>query len=134
MIEGVSDMKKYPLLIFLIVSLMSCGCSVRKVVSLKRWQTLQTLKAGDGRAKILRVLGTPEQELWDGDARRDLYTVNRGRLIPAYGRAGIYGLLDVGTLGLFELVANPLEDFIQTPVSVLIEYDAQNEVRKIQWD
>lgn len=51
---------------------------------------------------------------------------------PSIGRAAVYGLLDIATLGIAEVATTPIEALQGNKHLVTVTYDAQNRVRRVQ--
>jgi len=114
------------LLLFVSMTFLT-GCAARKAASVRRWHNLRGIENGKDRPLVLKKLGDPVQAATP-DQREDVFELNRGNLAFAYARVVAHSLLDMGTLGLWELLATPFEEWMEQPREVTVEYDSNDKV------
>lgn len=107
------------------------GCSVRMAASGKPKPLLNQVRTGQTRSQVIQMLGEPQTVNYDGGIREDIFYLQRGYPAWRYTRAVLYTFLDAGTIGLWELIGTPLEEFIQSKNVVTIEYDLNDEVQSV---
>lgn len=122
-------MKRFiPLL--LLLSLALSGCSVGMAMSGKVQPELGAIRVGASRGEIELQLGSPI-EIRDADGHRvDIYEYEIGNA-PSAGRAIGHGVMDVLTLGLWEIVGTPVEAVQGEKKRVMVTYDENDMVTKI---
>lgn len=118
--------------LFLVAGLLS-GCSVQKAATINSTNKGTILAYGRDRNFVISQLGQPISSQAKGNVIIDEYKLQRNSRGWGVTRAGVYTVLDVGTLGLWELIGTPLEDFVQTEELVTIEYDENNQIRKVHY-
>lgn len=121
---------KYIIPLFVLIISFSCGCSVAKVSKLPSKKNMDLLEQGQHRAVIVAEFGEPiESENKDGKLI-EIYAFERGhsaggKLVRGftYGAAGVY------TLGISEVITNPLESTISDQDKTVLEitYDSQDK-------
>lgn len=118
---------------FLIVTTLTIlsGCSVGMALSGKHEPNLGAIKVGATRGEIELHLGYPvtTTTLKDGE-RQDIYEYEIGNEASA-GRAIGHGVMDVLTLGLWEVVGTPIEATQGHKRQITITYDEKNHVQSI---
>ena len=110
--------------------LASGGCSIGKAAKQPSLKDLSVLDKGTPRGRVISELGKPTfSEEQDGKTI-DWYQFVQGyHTATKVGRALFHGAADVFTLGLWELVANPIEDTATgTEMSVEVRYDEYEKV------
>ena len=115
----------------LIATLLLGGCSVKMAASTKNTPNLSVIAVGQDRYFVVSQIGNPNQSSIIDDERVDNFIINKNNVYLGYTRAFIYGLLDMGTLGLWELIGTPLEEFIQSEDKMTIYYDSEDKVQLI---
>lgn len=96
-------------LLLLLVMLPLTGCSVGMALSGEEDPDLSVLRVGASRGQVEMELGTPAAEILGADGytyATYAYTVGNE---PSAGRAVAHGVMDVLTLGLWEVVGTPVE-------------------------
>jgi hypothetical protein len=88
------------------------------------------LSIGQDRGVVLLNLGQPAQTLTTATGRSDVFHLERGNQQSA-GRAIGHGVMDVLTLGLWEVVGTPIEGIIGDNFTVNIDYDHADKVTKV---
>ena len=122
-------MKKISVLLILFIYVVSVsGCSVNMAASGKVKPHIEAVVAGEDRTEVLKNLGKPAIVEQTSYGLRETFYVKRGNPVLRYGRAFVYIILDLGTLGLWELLGTPLEEFIQNKNSITVTYDENNKV------
>ena len=108
-----------------------CGCSVGMAMSGKKDPQMGQVRVGGTRGEIEMQLGPPKQtvSLQDG-LRQDLYTYEVGNE-PSAGRAIGHGVMDILTLGLWEIAGTPIEGVQGDKYDVTIVYDADDVAKAI---
>ena len=94
---------------------------------------LGVLKSGTPRSAVLGELGTPIETTMRSGAKVDVFAFTQGYSgVEKGGRAVLHGAADVLTLGLWEVVATPLEGYANgTKVSLEVIYDREDRVAKV---
>ena len=97
------------LLVYLLLVIQ--GCSVMRATSGPDNKDLSVLERGTHRHMVLAELGPPvTTETEDDGSKLDIFSFKQGTNGAAKaGKAISYGILAIGTLGLSELVTNPIE-------------------------
>ncbi len=114
---------------YLLLSLSSC--SVYLASQGRTAPDISAVKPGMERSHVETVLGNPVASLRK-DTPLDVVSYQYfSEERPHYGRAAIYGVLDVATLGLAELVATPVEALQGDKYIVEILYDKHRRVEEM---
>jgi hypothetical protein len=119
---------KKELVIVLVVGLT--GCSVGIAMSGKPDPNIGVLSIGQDRGVVLLNLGQPSQTLAVATGRTDVFRLERGNQSSA-GRAAGHAVMDLLTLGLWEVVGTPIEGFTGDEFAVTVEYDKSDKVTKV---
>ena len=99
------------------------GCSVGMALSGSPNPDLGSVRTGATRGEIELHLGTPiRSTLLAGGHRADLYEYEIGNE-PSAGRAAGHAVMDVLTLGIWEVVGTPIEGVQGEKYTATIEYD-----------
>ena len=103
-------MRRNVLLVTLCMVVLS-ACSISKAVNQPKAKDLSVLDAGTSRDRVLLELGQPLVSEKDADGNQtDYFKFIQGQHGAAKAGQGIlYGALAVTTLGLSEIVTNPVE-------------------------
>lgn len=103
--------------------LMLSGCSVGMAMSGKHNPDLGAVRSGVSRSEIEMHLGAPVQVSSLGNGlEASTYEYEIGNE-PSAGRAIGHGVMDVLTLGIWEVVGTPIEGFQGETKQVTITYD-----------
>jgi hypothetical protein len=104
------------------------GCSVGMAMSGKPDPNLGAFGVGSSRGQVEMHIGSPTTSttLPDG-TRMDLYSYEIGNT-PSPGRAIGHGVMDVLTLGLWEVIGTPIEAWTGQTHSLAVTYDASDRV------
>ena len=107
--------------------LVCSGCSVGMAMSGKNTPNLGAVRIGATRGEVELHLGSPVQILASDGKRIDIYEYEIGNE-PSAGRAIGHGVMDVLTLGLWEIVGTPVEAVQGDKHRMQVEYDEKNVV------
>lgn len=107
------------------------GCSVGMAMSGKQSPDLGAIRVGSTRGEVELQLGSPAQSatLPEG-GRVDIYEYEVGNE-PSAGRAIGHGVMDVLTLGLWEVIGTPIEGFTGEKRRIKINYGPDDRVTAI---
>ncbi len=92
------------------------------------------LYPGVPREAVISRIGEPESSVADKEGNYiDTYTIVKGNE-PSSTRAVVHGTLDVLTVGLWELMATPIEvlEGVETSSQIVIYYDSEERIKEIQ--
>lgn len=107
------------------------GCSVGMAMSGKPDPNIGVLSKGQSRDIVLLNLGQPTQTSTIDTGRVDvLFNLERGNE-QSVGRAVGHAVMDVLTIGMWEVVGTPIEAFTGDKFTVTIEYDQNDSVTKV---
>jgi len=125
-------MKRFPKLVLAIFSLgFLSACSVGMAMSGSDNPNLGAVKVGATRGEVELQLGSPIRSAsLDNGRRTDIYEYEIGNE-PSAGRAVGHGVMDVLTLGLWEVVGTPIEGFQGEKYQATISYDENDRVVEI---
>src|SRR3989304_10513119 len=108
------------------LSLALSGCSVGMALSGKKDPNLGAFRVGSTRGEVELQLGGPVSSVSNPNgSRTDVYEYDLGNE-PSTGRAIGHGVLDVLTLGLWEIVGTPIEGFTGTKHQITIVYGPED--------
>ena len=111
--------------------LFLCGCSVGMALSGKREPNIGSIKVGSTRGEVEMHLGPPTMSTTIEDGTRvDIYEYEVGNE-PSAGRAIGHGIMDVLTLGLWEIIGTPIEAVQGDKRQITITYDSSDRVKSI---
>jgi len=127
-------MKKYVLIAgLLLAALPASGCSVYMAAKGDEEPNLANVHRGASRGEIEMALGQPKTLVSHDDGK---LTANYEYIVgnePSTGRAVGHGVMDVLTLGLWEVVGTPIEAMNQgDKVKVMVLYDKDGNALEIQ--
>jgi len=107
------------------------GCSVGMAMSGKKDPNLGAFRVGSTRGEAELQLGSPISTTTTTEGRRvDLYEYEIGNE-PSAGRAIAHGVMDVLTLGIWEIIGTPIEGFQGTTHRLTVTYDQDDRVLAI---
>jgi len=121
-------MKKLHAVVFAFVAAVALeGCSASRALDEPHEKDLNVLKPGTDRDLVRAELGAPLPSA--AGATCDVFAFPEGSTGWRYMRALSYSVLDVGTLGLAEIVTNPVESSVgKSKVQLRICYTATQQV------
>ena len=127
--------RPWSLVLGLMLISSSTGCSVMMATKAPGRKDLGVLTPGMPRAKVIAELGPPlETSIYEIESR-DIFAFKQGYCTAArVGRAGVHAVADVATLGLWEVVATPLEGALDgEDVRAEVRYDQQERVHRVEY-
>lgn len=98
------------------------GCSVGMAMNGKKEPDLRAIRAGAHRAEIELQLGYPISSNKVGENTIDVYEVELGNT-PSAGRAMGHAVMDVLTLGIWEIAGTPIEATVGEKKGIAVTYD-----------
>ena len=113
--------------------IISAGCSTAKIAKRGIYVNEDTIKAGMSRDEVLSLLGAPiESQKLEGNKKKDFFRLEQGettggKIAKGFGTT----LIAVGTLGISEIVANPVAASRHN-VSLSVWYNQNDIVEKSQ--
>ena len=116
--------------LLLLVMLPLTGCSVGMALSGEEDPDLSVLRVGASRGQVEMELGKPAAEILADDGYTyATYAYSLGNK-PSAGRAVAHGVMDVLTLGLWEIVGTPVEAVAakENEHAVVVVYDRNGMV------
>jgi hypothetical protein len=122
------------LILPLILSSLTIGCAANMAAKQPDKKDLTVLNRGTPREHVIAELGAPT---WTG--KRDSRTIDIFSFVQGYsktsktGRVVAHGLLDVVSLGLWEVVGTPIESYADgTEIKVVVRYGDDEAVRDVE--
>lgn len=113
------------------LTLALAGCSVGMALSGEKEPNLSAIGLGSTRGEVELQLGSPVESVTNPDGTRvDLYEYQPGNE-PSAGRAIGHGILDVLTIGLWEIAGTPMEAAQARKKRLKIVYDQNDKVLSI---
>jgi hypothetical protein len=104
------------------------GCSVGMALSGSQNPDLGAIRVGASRGEVELHLGSPIKSILLEDGRRaDVYAYEIGNE-PSGGRAAGHAVMDVLTLGIWEVVGTPIEGVQGEKYNATIVYDENDRV------
>ena len=123
------------MLLISFVAIVLAGCSVSKAVHQPKAKDLSVLEAGTSRDRVLVELGQPVVTEKDANGNtNDFFKFIQGQSGAAKaGKGLLYGALAVTTLGLSEVVTNPVEGTAGAgkEMQLKVTYDGQSKVEHV---
>ena len=120
-----------PALYLLLASLFLAGCSVGMAMSGKPDPNIGALDMGQSRDVVILNLGQPTKTLLADNKRTDVFELERGNE-QSIGRATGHAVMDLLTLGGWELIGTPIEGFAGDTITLQIEYDEEDKVKSVK--
>lgn len=116
-----------------VVSLaLLAGCSVGMALSGSSNPDIGSIRIGSTRGEVEMQLGSPVRtHAAEGSTRTDIYQYEIGNE-PSPGRAVAHGVMDVLTLGIWEIAGTPIEAFQGEKYEATVTYDEQDRVANIK--
>ncbi|MBI4685561.1 MAG: hypothetical protein HY755_10215 [Nitrospirae bacterium] len=119
------------LLIAISALILLSGCSVGMAMSGKQDPNFGAFRVGSTRGEVELQLGSSITSTTTPDGKRiDIYEYELGNA-PSAGRAIGHGVMDILTLGLWEVVGTPIEGFQGEKRRLFIVYDKNDRVEAI---
>lgn len=118
------------LTIIALIGLFATGCSVGMAMSGKPDPNIGVLSVGQSRDIVLLNLGQPAKTATTETGRVDIFRLVRGNA-PSAGRAVGHAVMDVLTIGIWEVVGTPIEGFTGEKFTIIIEYDKNDKVTQV---
>ena len=118
-----------------ICMMLLSSCAVGMAASGKKNLDTSILFPGAPRSAVILKLGAPETSTVDEEGNYvESYLIIEGNE-PSSERAIVHGVMDVVTLGLWEVVGTPIELAAGSESSsrVVIHYDSNQKIRDIQF-
>ena len=107
------------------------GCSVGMAMSGSENPDLSQVRVGSTRGEVEVQLGSPQRSTINDDGTRvDIYQYEIGNE-PSAGRAIGHGVMDVLTLGIWEIVGTPIEGFQGEKFNLTVVYDEKDRVSNL---
>lgn len=117
--------------LYIILLFSISGCSVGMAMSGKEDPNFAAFRVGSTRGEVELQLGKPISSVTTPEGMRvDLYEYEIGNK-PSAGRAIGHGVMDILTLGLWEIIGTPIEGFQGDKKRVTITYDKKDRVEAI---
>ena len=120
-----------PVVHILLASLLLAGCSVGMAMSGKPDPNISALAVGQSRDIVVLNLGQPTKTLLADNKRTDVFELERGNQ-QSIGRATGHAVMDLLTLGGWELIGTPIEGVAGDTITLQIEYDEENTVKSVK--
>ena len=121
-------------LLALFVLLINSGCAVHMAANAPNRKDLNVLAVGNHRDLIMAELGAPAVTQTGEDGfKYDIYKFNKGFTGgEKFAHAAGHGLMDVATLGLWEVVGTPSEGMSQkNEKTVKVVYNKDDTAKQI---
>ncbi len=115
--------------------MLQFGCSVARTTSGPERKDMSVLDHGTPRGNVITELGSPvHTEMVDGN-KVDYFKFEQGNHVAGKAAKGLlYGVAAVATLGVSEVVANPVEGATNSAeVQVKVTYDANDMIIKSEF-
>lgn len=111
---------------------ITSGCSVGMALSGDDRPSLSAVRPGASRAMVERQLGEPvDSETLDDGRRVDIYEYETGDE-PSVWRAVGHGVMDVLTVGIWELAGTPIEASKGKSHRAVVTYDENDTVIEVR--
>ena len=118
------------LAVLMVTSCALQSCSVGMAMSGKADPNTGSLQMGQSRDLVLLNLGQPSQTHLTDEGRTDVFKLERGNE-PSSGRAAGHAVMDVLTLGIWEIIGTPIEGVAGETFTLSIQYDKEEKVTKV---
>ena len=92
---------------------------------------ISALAVGQSRDLVILNLGQPTKPWLADNKRTDGFELERGNQ-QSIGRATGHAVMDLLTLGGWELIGTPIEGFAGDTMTRQIEYDEENKVKSVK--
>lgn len=117
--------------VVIMVAIMLSGCSVGMSLAGKRTPNISNIRREMHRDEVVMTLGQPLKTIQREDGSRIdefKYQVDND---PSAGRAMGHAVMDVLTLGVWEVIGTPIEAFKGKTCYITVYYDNTDKVTKI---
>jgi hypothetical protein len=136
--QATSEMRQQQilgLLVVLLVTALSSGCSISKAITQPSKKDLTVLLPGNQRAQVIAELGQPSHQETIAGTQRDVYSFKQGYTKPVkIARAVGHGFGLVATVGLWELAGYPIELALDgEDVNVMVDYDPDQAIAEVTY-
>jgi hypothetical protein len=112
--------------------MLLAGCSVGMAMSGDKNPDIGAIRIGSTRGEVEMHLGSPMRtNAGQGDTRTDVYEYEIGNE-PSAGRAVAHGVMDVLTLGIWEIAGTPIEAIQGEKYEATVTYDEQDRVSNVR--
>jgi len=120
--------------IVLILTFSMLGCAARMAAKQPDKKDLTVLKKGTPRERVIAELGAPTWTDKKDDRIVDIFSFIQGySKISKTGRVVAHGLLDIASLGLWEIVGTPIESYADgSEIKVVVRYGENEKVLKVE--
>ena len=115
----------------MLMPVLLAGCSVGMAMSGKPDPNISALDVGQDRDVVILNFGQPAKTLMTDNERTDIFELERGNE-QSMGRATGHAVMDLLTLGVWEIIGTPIEGFAGDTITLQIEYDANNKVQSVK--
>lgn len=123
----------------LVIACLVCGtlsgCSVVMATRAPEKKDLSVLVPGTSRSRVVAELGMPTESRKQPSGQVDLFAFKQGYATSSrVSRSVSWGLLDLATWGLWEIIGTPLETSLQgEEVQAEVCYDEFDKVQRIEY-
>lgn len=125
-----NSMKKGWMAIVILLCFFMTGCSVGMAMSGKKEPQLGAVRSGATRGEVELQLGHPVEAREENGHRVDIYEYEIGNE-PSAGRAIGHSVMDVLTLGLWEVAGTPIEGMQGEKKRLAVTYDDHDVVTHV---
>ncbi len=115
--------------------LLLTGCSMVMAARAPERKDMSVLMPGIPRSQVVATLGAPSQTRQTDQGAVDVMAFKQGYSTSSkVSRMVVHGVADLFTIGLWEIVATPLESSLQgEAVQAEVVYDQNDRVRAVQY-
>lgn len=117
--------------LLLLLSLILSGCSVGMALSGQPDPNISALAEGQERDIVILNLGQPTKTMLADNKQVGIFELERGNE-QSVGRATGHAIMDLLTLGGWEIIGTPIEGFAGDTITLQIEYDNENKVKSVK--
>jgi len=127
--------KKFGVVVFSFVLFLSSGCSVFMAANSPTEKNDNLFAIGTSRNQLIAEFGGPISSVYDKETgyKTEIFKFEQGfSKANNVGRAIFHGLADVVTLGLWEIIATPIELIVDgTDMAYEVEFDDLDRVVRV---
>ncbi|MGB7292298.1 MAG: hypothetical protein WBD99_09015 [Thermodesulfobacteriota bacterium] len=127
-------MRRLKIVGVILLVILCSGCSVGMALSGNEQKDTSVFYNGAERSFVIAKVGMPDAEMRDKDGNWvDTYLIVKGN-DPSAGRAIGHGVMDVLTLGLWEVIGTPVEAVAgkEETGRFVIYYDADDKIQRVE--